>query len=367
MKGFAKIALSVALISIITLSVVVASVAWFTSNPEVTASDVVLNSSRTLTVSFDATLDGTTYRYNGQIGNRPAGDDEEDAPYVYEAGGFSVRIDSLSTDESHGKVKVGFGTVLISTNVSGMGSIPDVLITDLFHITANVYQENVAGAYVKDETDNHFRSYVAAEDEGMTRYNRVVDPLTIADDGTLMNGASAALFSQGSYQLSFTYTFLPEAAYTIWLAASAPNPTHDFSEIVGYERVATGGTHIGVVTYTAYKEKYHYGLQRYTKSDTAVNGEYTYTPNDEGEYVRVVTSYQSYESVTKYRAVTNPETGDVTYSSTGEGTFGYIKVGDSNDYVVYSTYNTVNGFPYSDERYLGETFTFTVICTVEEA
>ena len=82
MKSFAKIALLVALISIIVLSIVVASVAWFTSNPQVDANDVTLSAARTLNVAFD-TAERSNFRYNGQIGNKAPGDD--DAPFVYQA------------------------------------------------------------------------------------------------------------------------------------------------------------------------------------------------------------------------------------------------------------------------------------------
>ena len=61
MKGFAKIALTVALIAVIVLSIVVASVAWFTSNPEVNANDVTLDAARTLTVEFDDSVDGGSH------------------------------------------------------------------------------------------------------------------------------------------------------------------------------------------------------------------------------------------------------------------------------------------------------------------
>ena len=57
MKTFTKIILSIALGAIVILSIVVASVAWFTSNPEVNANEVTLESARTLTVSFASGVD----------------------------------------------------------------------------------------------------------------------------------------------------------------------------------------------------------------------------------------------------------------------------------------------------------------------
>ena len=356
MKGFAKIALSVALIAVIVLSIVVASVAWFTSNPEVDAGEVTLDAARTLTVVFDPDVDGTTFAYRGQVGNVASG---KDAPYVYEAGGFSLNVTSLSSDSHFGKVKVEFGTVGISYST---GSIPNVLITDLFHITANVYEQKNDGAFVKDSAGNYFRAYNAETDDGLTRYKLSFRDLSIADDGVLMqtvynstldeDEVVTALFPEGRFELAFTFVFLPDTEYTTkWLAGN-------YSAIEGYELVA-GGDYIGVVSYTTYKAKYHYGLQRYAKSaEPDGNGNYTYTENAEGDYVRVVTSYQPYGNVTKY---TNS-------SGAGEGATNgtYIKVGDSNEYVTYSRYEKVNGFPYSDYHYNGEKFRFDVACSVEE-
>ena len=359
MKGFAKIALAIALLAIVVLSIVVASVAWFTSNPEVNANDVTLNSAKTLTVTFDPNVEGTNYKYHGQIGNVASG---IDAPYVYEAGGFSVDITSLSTPSKRGTIKVEFGTVNIITQSSG--TIPDVLITDLFHITANAYTEDTDGGYVKDGTDNHFRAYVAATDSALTRYAKAFTDLTIADDGMLTttedSTPTTALFEKKKYELSFTYTFLPDAAYAVWAAAAALDPTGTtpITDVYGYE-LAADGNYIGVVSYVAYKAKYHYGLQRYNKSEEAdLNGNYTYTPDGEGAYVRVVTSYQTYNTVTKYTSAAGAGEGAANGS--------YIKVGDSGEYVAYSRYNSVPGFPYSNDRYRGEKFTFAVGCSVEE-
>ena len=145
MKGFAKIALSVALIAVIVLSIVVASVAWFTSNPEVNANEVTLDAARTLNVAFDPSVEGTTCSYNGEVGNVASG---PDAPYVYEAGGFSLNSTSLSSDSHFGKVKLEFGTVEIDYPT---GVISNVLITDLFHITAKVYEQKSDGGFVKDD------------------------------------------------------------------------------------------------------------------------------------------------------------------------------------------------------------------------
>ena len=374
MKGFAKIALTVALLAIIVLSIVVASVAWFTSNNEVDANDVTLGSARTLNVSFDPLSKSSGYEYGGQPGNVASG---EDAPYIYEAGSFHVGI-SPSGNGKYGTIKVEFGMVTVtrapSVQDNATGTISNVLITDLFHVTATIKEDGI---------------------------NKPTYNITIGDDGMVSavldnneNQVNAypvqhgiALFPEGGYTLSFTYTFLPETAYSAWEAAVAGEGS--FNDIVGYERVGNG-SHIGVVDYVPYKAKYHYGLQRYDKSQTADgNGDYTYTPSENGGYVRVIDNYLT--NVDKYNVTFTPsDSGDyykdpntetyisaanATEAEKANGTRGSIsvasgtnciKVGDSGDYVALSKYNAINGFPYSNDRYRGETFTFAVNCSVEE-
>ena len=362
-------ALSIALIAILVLFIVAASVAWFTSNPHVGANDVLLGSARTLTVSFGAMNEDLGYRYNGQIGNVPAPveeDPDSDAPYVYETGGFTMSLTSFSSGNKRGKVTLEFGTVEITYPT---GSISNVLITDLFHITVDAYVRNNSGTYVKDESTQKFRAYVAATDGGLVRYEAAFTDLTVAEDGTLMKTVSGtpsvADFGEGVYEFTFSYTFLPEAAFAVWENASAASPTASFDDICGYE-LAAGGDYIGVVDYVAYKAKYHYGLRRYVKSATPDgNGNYIYSESDNGNYVRVVSSYRD-SGVTLYRAIEDPVTHEITYSDSGEGRFNYIKVGDSRDYIAVNRYNLINGFPYSNDKYRGETFTFAVCCTVEE-
>ena len=368
MKKFGEIALIVAMLAVIVLSIVAASIAWFTSNPEVDANDVTLDSARTLTVSFGPLSEDTGYHYNGQIGNVPAPavyDPDSDAPYVYEAGGFTVNLSTLSSDAYIGKVMVEFGTVEISYPT---GRVPNILITDLFHITADAYVRNNSGTYVKDEITQLFRAYEAGDD-GALRYEKAFTGLSIADDGVLMENGSGtptiATFPEGIFELTFTYTFLPEAAYAVWVDASRATPTASFDDICGYE-LAAGGEYIGVVDYVPYKAKYHYGMQRYVKSaEPDLSGNYTYTLSESGTYVRAISSYQN-AGVTLYRPVEDPETHEITYSSSGEGQYNYIKIGDSGDFVALNRYNLINGFPYSADKYRGETFTFTVCCTVEE-
>lgn len=384
MKGFTKIALSIALIAVIVLSIVVASVAWFTSNPEVDANEVSLTASRTLTVAFDSHEEGSDFRYHGQIGNMASGND---APYVYDAGGFKVNLNTLSSDNKHGRIKVEFGTVTIITQ--SIGSIPGVLLTDLFHVAAYCYTRNNAGEYVEisyqtGSPEKTYNKNVFVDYASLTRYTtselieEAVDgdyvgvngrayrysdlasrdkyvrtSYQIDSDGTLTDGTTPIDFVEGSYSLSFTFTFLPEAAYQTWLAATAPDPTKQFSEIVGYERAANG-SYIGVIDYTPYMAKYHYGLVRYARTGT--EGDYTYTENAEGDFVRIETSYALKSSVTKYTSAAGAGEGSA------EGR--YIKVG--NEYLPYNSYNLINGFPYSNDRYRGARYEFAVNCSVEE-
>ena len=180
---------------------------------------------------------------------------------------------------------------------------------------------------------------------------------------------SDVLFNEGVYELAFTYTFLPEAAYLVW--QNACNQTASFADIHGYE-LAAGGAYIGVVGYTPYVPKYHYGLTRYTRSGT--EGHYVYTALPTGSdasidsYVRTVTSYEN-TGVTLYRAVLDEfdqPTGE--YSTTGgdAADYVYIKIAGTDEYTAFNRYNQINGFPYSNDRYRGEKFTFKVNCSVEE-
>ena len=280
-----------------------------------------------------------------------------------------------------------FGTVTIVTQ--SVGSIPGVLLTDLFHVTASCYTRNNAGAYVeisyqtgspeKTYNKNVFVDYAslpryttselseAAVDgdyvgvngrayrysDLASREKYVRADYEIDSDGILTDGTAPINFVEGSYALSFTFTFLPDEAYRTWVAATAPEPTKQLSEIIGYERVANG-TYIGVIDYTPYSAKYHYGLTRYVRTGT--EGAYTYTEDAEGDFVRVETSHVLKSDVTKYTNAAGAGAG----SADGR----YIKVG--NEYLPYFTYNPINGFPYSNDRYRGARYEFAVNCSVEE-
>lgn len=380
MKGFAKVALTVALIAIIVLSIVVASVAWFTSNPEVNTGDVTLDAARTLIVTFGRdTTEG--FAYNGQKGNQASGNDATDAPYVYEGGGFDISLTPRG-DNYWGTIKVEFGTVEITTHVPTMGTISNVLITDLFHITATI-QEDGENKPVYDATIGADGYVSAVLDNGVQ-----VGDYPVKNEGTQQDPVYHTLFKEGRYHLAFKYTFLPEAAYALWEA-------QNYNDITGYERVI-GGAYVGIETYTEYDSKYHFGLSRYTKSETADgNGNYTYTPAEDGTYVRAVTDYKkryrrgteepysyeedpagnyitdgnsnNYTSFTYRREeTTDPETNVTTYSYIEDPAGNYMKVGDSNEYVMFNTYNPVDGFPYSGDKYRGATYSFSINCSVEE-
>ena len=362
MKGITKIALSIALLAIVVLSIVVASVAWFTSNSEVDADSVTLNAARTLTVTFDADVDGSNnnkgYRYNGETGR--GAQDSADAPYVYEAGSFVASI-SPSASAKGGKVKITFGTVEVkygrhpSSVISG--TVSDVLITDLFTITANCYEKSdepdpsdpadnyikVNGMYLRDDGTH----------DGEQHYKKTI--YVIDDDGFVKTaGGDVVAFPQGEYGFSFTFTFLPEAAYALWTEGR-------YSEIYGY-RPNTTGAYTGLLSYVPYCEKYHSSLPRYSVTN---DGAGTGTLDAAGDYVRAVTAtgYVLNASVAKY-----VKNGNEYVRNDSTGT--YVRVGASEDYVLLSSlakFDRVEGFPFSgDESYLDATYTFDVTCTVEE-
>lgn len=383
MKGFAKVALTVALIAIIVLSIVVASVAWFTSNPEVNTGDVTLDAARTLIVTFGKdTTEG--FAYNGQKGNVASSGDSAnpaiDEPYVYEGGGFDISLTPRG-DNYWGTIKVEFGTVEITTKVPTMGTISNVLITDLFHITATI-QEDGDNKPIYDATIGADGYVSAVLDNGVQAGDY---PVRNENEGTQQDPVYHTLFKEGRYHLAFKYTFLPEAAYALWAA-------QNYNAITGYERVI-GGKYVGIETYTAYDSKYHYGLQRYTKGETAdANGNYDYEASETGGYVRAVTDYKKRyrrvetEEPNTYSYVEDPagnyikigneyvtftyrreETEDPnTYSYVEDPAGNYMKVGDSDEYVTFNTYNAVDGFPYSGDKYRGATYRFSINCSVEE-
>ncbi len=341
MKNITKVSLIVALIAILILSIVVATLAWFTSNPNVDANDVTLNAATTLTVAFDSELEGTDYAYDGQTGRAASGDN---APYVYEAGNFRAVI-TPSAEGKGGRIRIEFGRVLITTY--GGGTIPNVLLTELFHVQANCYTESNSGTYVKDANGVFSLddgTHTAEQHYALTGYE-------IADDGYVMQsgGASYAYFPQGRYWFSFKYTFLPETAYQQWSLGN-------YSSVYGYEFNALGD-YVGLVNYVPYAEKYHSGLTRYG----ALDGEGHAAESASGGYVRAISSYALLSSLTRYA-----KDGDVyTVSASGA----YVKIGSSNDYIALSSlsrYNRIEGFPYSHPRYMDAKYTFNVTCYVEE-
>ena len=233
------------------------------------------------------------------------------------------------------------------------------------------------------------------------------------DKLALTDGSTAVLFTEGDYRLSFSFTFLPEDAYQTWLLGR-----NYYSSIVGYER-AVGGDYIGIVTYTPYVARQHFGLQRYARSGT--EGNYTYTPDPNGTYVRVETDrmrdhegmqryarsgtagdytytedpsgdyvlvgedYEEYQPIAKYGVQSYSENQNGLYKKTGDVfvpaaanetvtrydvTFAPAQNGayieTEGVYLLYNRYNQINGFPYSNDRYRGAKYQFKVNCSVEE-
>lgn len=228
MKGFTKIALAIALVAITVLSIVVASVAWFTSSPEVDANNVTMNSARTLTVTFSEDIDDANgnkgYKYNGQTGKGAPG--SENAPYVYEAGSFIVSIHPSAVDKG-GKVKVEFGNVEMRygrrDSSYTTGTISDIPISTLFTIQANCYEESDT-PNTSDPNDNFVRiNGLYVKDDGthssLQHYKKT--SYVIDADGFVKNsaGGNYILFPEGEYGFSFTFIFLSPTDYAKWLAA----------------------------------------------------------------------------------------------------------------------------------------------------
>jgi len=227
MKGITKIALAVALVAITVLSIVVATVAWFTSNPEVDANNITLNSARTLTVTFDAEIDDANgnkgYRYNGQTGKGAPG--SPDAPYVYEAGSFTATIHPSAEDKC-GKVKVEFGDVEIRygrrDSSYTTGTISNVSISTLFTIQANCYEKSDT-PNTSDPADNYVRInglYVKDDGTHSSEQHYKKTSYVIDTDGYVKNapGGAYSAFTEGEYGFSFTFIFLSPTDYVKWTA-----------------------------------------------------------------------------------------------------------------------------------------------------
>ena len=88
-----------------------------------------------------------------------------------------------------------------------------------------------------------------------------------------------------------------------------------------------------------------------------------YTQSDAGEYTKMITSYESAGTVDKYRR----DGDDFILDASGT----YIKVKDHEgaaleEYVEFAKFAYVAGFPYADIRYQGATYSFSIVCSVEE-
>ena len=162
------------------------------------------------------------YRYDGQTGK--GAPNTSDAPYVYEAGSFTVSVHPSGADKG-GKVKVEFGNVEIKYGRNPAsyisGTISGVAISDLFTIMANCYEKSntpdpeddddnfvrISGIYVKDDGTH-------SSDQHYKKTNYVIDA-----DGFVKDAAEGdyTLFPEGEYGFSFTFIFLPEDDYALWL------------------------------------------------------------------------------------------------------------------------------------------------------
>lgn len=315
------------------LMVIVVSVAWFTSNPQVDANEVSLSSAKTLSVAFDSTNYKSNYSYDGQDGIT------EDA-YDYSCGYFKVNISNSSNDK-RGIVKLDFSTVQMECAIC---TVKDILIEDLFQTQICCYKEKTNGEYElekQNETDpyyNVFRNVGA----GNGHYELIADDYYLGNNNYLYRTSTQeiVLLQSGLYFFAFTYTFFPEGGGYV--------PDEE-------------GDYIGQVSYVRVK-----GSKMYAYS----NG--NYTQNDNGDYCQVVSDYVDVRTnpsaVTKYKKIS-----DNNYTPDDEGT--YIKIKNhlgndlsgntDDDFVQFRTYS-LGGFPYASIRYQGAKYVFSIVCSVEE-
>lgn len=329
MKRFTKIMLIIAAVAIGILFIVVASVAWFTSNPEVDANDVSLSSAKTLVVAFDSSLYKSNYSYDGQDGISET--------FVYPYGYFKVNL-SNSVAGKKSVVKLDFSTVEMKC---ANYDVPNLLIEHLFTVQISCYQESSGGGYdmeSQDDADRNYHVFVeAAPGEG--EYALIASDYYVGENNYLYRNNQRVELPQGEYYFAFTYTFCPESK-----DGYARNDDGNYIGQVSYQRIAGGATY-------AYSEG-------------------GYIQSNDGEYTQVITEYVSSAEVTKYRKVaTNSYTQDVngTYIKIKDHNGNFL-VGNDNDnnFVEFKKYSYEEGFPYSDIRYQGATYSFSIVCSVEE-
>ena len=334
MKGFTKIMLIIASVAVGALIVVVASVAWFTSNPVVDANEVSLSSANTLVVAFDSSLYKSNYAYDGQTGLAQSG---ENAPYVYPYGYFKVNL-SNSASEKRSVLKLDFSTVKMECAVE---EVQDLLIEQLFQVQIACYQEQNGGAYEMESENDASVNYSVFRNVGAGNghYALIADDYTLGANNYLYRNNARVELAQGLYYLAFTYTFLPSSG-----GGYVPDES---------------GTFVGQVSYKQIK-----GSVTYAPSGSS------FVQSDSGEYTRVVTSYVSEENITKYK-----KNGDNDYSVDASGTYIKIKdaqgndlVGNNNDnnFAEFARYSYVAGFPYAHIKYQGARYLFSIVCSVEE-
>ena len=337
MKGFTKVMLIIASVAIGILFIVVASVAWFTSNPEVDANDVSLSSAKTLVVAFDSSLYKSHYSYDGQDGVTET--------FVYPYGYFKVNLSNSST-EKNSVVKLDFSTVRIECP-SLIDEVPNmpIPIEQLFRVQISCYQESAGGGYdmeSQDSSDPYYNVFVEA-DPGEGSYTLVADDYYLGENNYLYReyDDQRVEFPQGVYYFAFTYVFCPESG-----GGYARDNEGEYIGQIAYQGVG-GGT-----TYT-------YSAGSYVQSDS-------------GEYTQVLSGYEQASNIAyKYTKVAENNYVEDNVNGT------YIKIkdhngnelvgnNDNNNFAEIEYYSYVEGFPYSDIRYQGAKYSFSIVCSVEE-
>ena len=332
MKGFAKVMMIIASVSIGILFIVVASVAWFTSNPEVGANDVSLSSSKTLVVSFDSALYESNYAYDGEDGITET--------FVLPYGYFKVNL-SNSGEEKLSIVKLDFSTVAMKCAIC---EVPNIPIEQLFVVQISCYRESSGGGYdmeAHDIADQNYHVFVES-DSGEGEYELIASDYYLGEDNYLYRESNNQIVKlpQGEYYFAFTYTFCPESG-----DGYARNDEGNYVGQISYQKIAGGTTY-------AYSEG-------------------SYVQSNDGDYTQVLTEYVSSASVIKYRkvAANNYVQDNVngTYIKLKDHN-GNLLVGNDNDnnFVEFEKYSYEEGFPYGDVRYQGATYSFSIVCSVEE-
>lgn len=188
----AKMIVIISMFSAVTVSLVLASYAWFASSERVDANNSAIESSESasvLIIDFDQEMEELKADYNGQTGNTPPG--TEDAPYMLTRR-FNLSIATLAEST---EMQIDFHTLILTTRTDE--------VTDIA----------AEGAYNKFT----WRTTITAEDGTEKVYYPAESGSACLRSGysALGDGENLTVTS-GVYDITLSVIFLSESDYKLW-------------------------------------------------------------------------------------------------------------------------------------------------------